>query len=101
MTGSAPDPKIAERMRALAAGLTAAGVDAHVHETRGVLDITSTAHRAGGKEIEVICDEDLYVQIGYWHDPGATPEEVIARICRVLSAITGPPGRGLAGQRHA
>lgn len=84
-------PRTEKRLRAIAAGLTAAGLDASVHETRGVLDLTATAHRAGGKDIEVICDEDLYVQIAYWHDPDALPAEVVARICRVLSAITESP----------
>jgi hypothetical protein len=80
-----------QRMQAIAAGLTTAGLDAHVYDTRGVLDITATQHRAGGKDIEVICDEDLYVQIAYWHDPDASPAEVVERICRVLSVITESP----------
>ena len=81
-------PSTEQRMRAIAAGLTAAGLDAHVHETKGVLDITATEHRAGGKDIEVICDEDLYVQIAYWHDPDALAAEIVARIRRVLTVIT-------------
>ena len=33
-------------MRAIAAGLTAAGLDACLDETRGVLDVTATLDRA-------------------------------------------------------
>jgi len=57
------------RMRAIATGLHAFGLDARVHDTRGVLDITATAYRPGSKDIEVICDEDGYVQISYWNEP--------------------------------
>lgn len=81
-------PNIEERLRAIAAGLTAAGLDAHVHDTKGVLDITATAHQTGGKDIEIICDEDLYVQIAYWHDPTTTPTEVVTAIGRALRVIT-------------
>jgi hypothetical protein len=99
-------PATEQRLRAIAAGLTAAGLDAHVHETKGVLDLAATQHRAGGKDIEVICDEDLYVQIAYWHDPSTTPTEVVAVICRALSAITGSTpqvdqARQAGGQSHA
>ncbi len=76
-----------ERMRAIAAGLHAVGLDARVHETRGVLDITATAYRPGSKDIEVICDEDGYVQVAWWNDPGATPGQVTAVIMRALTAI--------------
>jgi hypothetical protein len=82
--------EITARMRAIAAGLQAFGLDARVHETRGVLDITATACRPGSKDIEVICDEDGYVQAAWWNDPGATPAQVTAVISLVLAAITGP-----------
>jgi hypothetical protein len=39
-----------ERMRAIAAELTAAGLDAHLHDTRGVLDITATVHQPACRE---------------------------------------------------
>jgi hypothetical protein len=81
----------AARMRAIAAALTAAGLDAHVHETRGVLDITATWHRPGSKPVEIIYDEDDYAQISYWSAPGATPTQIVAIISQALSAITNPP----------
>jgi hypothetical protein len=79
----------AGRMRAIAAGLTDAGLDARVYETRGVLDVTATLYRPGCKDIEIICDEDHYVQVSYWSAPGATPAEVVAMISRVQAVITG------------
>jgi hypothetical protein len=82
------DPGIEQRLRAIAAGLTAAGLDAHVHETKGVLDLTATARHTGGKDVEIICDEDLYVQIAYWNDPSTSPTEVVAVIGRALRVIT-------------
>jgi len=79
------------RMRAIAAGLHAFGLDARLHDTRGVLDITATACRPGTKDIQVICDDDGYVTISYWNDPGATPAQVTGVISLILAAITGPP----------
>jgi hypothetical protein len=76
-------------VQAIAAALDAAGLDAHVHDTHGVLDITATLHHPG-KDIVVIVDEDLYVQGSYWNDPGATPAQVTATITRALTAITTP-----------
>jgi hypothetical protein len=77
-------------MRAIAAGLQAGGLDARVHDTRGVLDITATLYNAGSKGTDVTVDEDGYVQISYWNDPGATPARIIEVISRALAAITGP-----------
>jgi hypothetical protein len=80
----------ASRMRVIAAGLQAGGLDARVHEIRGVLDIRATLRNGGGKGTDVTLDEDGYVQICYWNDPGATPAQVIAVISRLLAAITRP-----------
>ncbi len=77
----------ARRMRVIAAGLTAAGLTAHLHDTRGVLDVTAALHRPGGKETDVIVDDDGYVEIRYWNRPGATPDQVTAVITRALAAI--------------
>jgi hypothetical protein len=75
------------RMQAIAAGLQAAGLSAHLHDTKGVLDLTATVHRPGGKETDVIVDEDGYVEIRYWNHPGAPPGQVTAVIIRALAAI--------------
>jgi hypothetical protein len=75
-------------MRATAAALAAAGLDATVHSTRGVFDIAASLHQPGGRAVEVIVDEDGYVQISYWNAPGATPAQVVEVISAVLAAIT-------------
>jgi hypothetical protein len=88
----ADDPAgTAKRMAAIAAGLHAAGLDARVHDTRGVLDVTATLHRPGCKDIDLTVDEDHYVQVSYWDGPGATPAQVVATVSRALAAITAPP----------
>jgi hypothetical protein len=79
------------RMHAIAAGLQAGGLDARVHDTRGVLDIRATLYNSGGKGTDVTIDEDGYVTLTYWNDPGATPAQIIGVIGRALAAISGPP----------
>jgi hypothetical protein len=61
------------RMRAITAGLTAAGLVSCLNVTRGVLDITATLERPGGKPSQVIIDEDGYIEVRYWNRPDATP----------------------------
>jgi hypothetical protein len=75
------------RMGAIATGLVAAGLAARVHNTRGVLDVAATLDWPGGKATEVIADEDGYVEVRYWNDPDATPEQVTAVITAALAAI--------------
>jgi hypothetical protein len=76
------------RMRQVAAELRAAGLDSRMHDTQGVLDIRATLRRDGHQPLEVTYDCDGYVQIAYWHHPGATPAQVAATIKRVLGVIT-------------
>jgi hypothetical protein len=90
-TASPGDGQTAAWMRGIAAGLHAAGLDARVHDTRGVLDLTATLGRPGGKEINVVVDEDGYVELRYWSAPGHTPAQVTTTIGRALAAITTPP----------
>ena len=93
MTGAAgpsrtgPGGQTAQRMRAIAAGLTDAGLDTCLNETRGVLDVTATLDRPGAKASEVIVDEDGYVELRYWNQPGATPEQMTLVVVRALAAI--------------
>jgi hypothetical protein len=82
-------PADVERMHAIAAGLQAAGLDAHVHNTKGVLDITAIARRASAKDTEVTVDDDGYVVVSYWNDPGATSAQIIAIISQILAVIDG------------
>jgi len=81
------------RMHAIAAGLHASGLDARVHEIRGVPDIRATLRNGngGGKATEVTVDEDGYVTLAYWNHPDATPPEIVTVITRTLAAITSPP----------
>jgi hypothetical protein len=83
----AGDGETAGRMRAITAGLSDAGLVACLNETRGVLDITATLDRPGGKASAVIVDEDGYVEVRYWNHPGATPEHITAVIVGALAAI--------------
>jgi hypothetical protein len=92
MSPRLPDCDIAARMHAIVAELTAAGMDAQVHATRGVLDITASLGQPGGKSTEVIVDEDGYVQISYWNAHAATPAQVAGVIGAALAAITATPG---------
>jgi hypothetical protein len=82
------ETQIEQRMRAAAAELTAAGLEAGVHETRGVLDVRATLRRDGAGPVEIIYDSDGYVQVTYWHAPGATSAQVTATMKRVLAVIT-------------
>ena len=84
---STPDPDAAARMHAIAAALTAAGLTAQVHVTRGVLDVPAIWVRPGAKAAEVI-DEDGHVEIRHWNQPRATPAEVATITVRALTAIT-------------
>ena len=79
------------RMRAVAAELTAAGLDARVYDTHGVLDIAAILYRPGSKDTDVTVDEDGYVELRYWSPPGATPAQITATISRLLAVITELP----------
>jgi hypothetical protein len=85
---STPDPDAAARMHAIVSALTAAGLTAELHVTRGVLDVTATWERPDAKAAEVIVDEDGYAEIRYWNHPWATPPQVATVVVRALAAIT-------------
>jgi hypothetical protein len=76
------------RMRAVAAELTAAGLDIRLYETKGVLDIRATLRREGHEAAQVIYEDDGYVEIAYWHEPEATPAQVAATISQALAVVT-------------
>jgi hypothetical protein len=46
-----------------AAELASAGLAAGVLQTRDVLDVTASLREPGRKDVEVIVDEDLYVEV--------------------------------------
>ena len=93
MSPRKPGPQTAARMHAIADGLAAAGLDARVHDTRGVLDVTASLGEPGGRSVEVIIDDDGYAQVSYWNPPGATPAQVTATITDVIAVITAPAGQ--------
>jgi hypothetical protein len=82
------DAASAGRLHDVAALLAEAGMATQVYETNGVLDLTARSRPPGRREIEVIVDEDWYVEFRYWNLPAATPAEVSAAITRALAAIT-------------
>ena len=49
-----------------------------------------SVHQGAAKDMHVIVDDDLYVEIRYWNPPGATPAQVTATIRRALAAIRQP-----------
>jgi hypothetical protein len=87
MSPRVSDPQTVARMNAIAADLSVAGLDARVHDTRGVLDVTASLDLPGGRPVEVIQDDDGYCQVSFWHPPGATPAQVTATITALVAAI--------------
>jgi hypothetical protein len=83
-----PGPDTAAAMHATAEALAGAGLAVRVNQTQGVLDISASMSQPGGKSIEVIVDEDGYVQVSYWNAPDAAPAQVVAVIAAMVAAIT-------------
>jgi hypothetical protein len=101
MSPRVPGPDTAVRMHATAAALTGAGLAARVNQAQGVFDITASVGQPGSKAIDVIVDEDGYVQVSYWNVPGATPAQMVSVSTAALAAITAAlPGQpaGAAGR---
>lgn len=89
-TTHAQDVDTLARMQAVAAELSAAGLETRLHEGRDSIDVTGTAKaEPGGREIEAIVDEDNYVELRYWSNPGATPAQVANVITRAIAVIAG------------
>jgi hypothetical protein len=89
MSPRVPDQRTVAWMHAIAADLAAAGLDAQVHDTRGVLDVTACLGLPDGRAVEVICDDDGYCRVSFWHPPDATPAQVTAAITAVVAVIIG------------
>jgi hypothetical protein len=86
------DCGVAGRMRETADLLRAAGLRVRLCRGRGGWDITAVAGRPGGRETEVVIDEDGYAEIRFWNPPGATPAEVTNVITGALAVVHGVPG---------
>lgn len=82
----------AQRMTELGSALAAAGMRVLVNSscTRGLLDITAEIDWPQGRPVEVIADEDGYIEVRYWNLPGASAADMTAVISRVLAAIITP-----------
>jgi hypothetical protein len=76
-----------KRMRAIAAELTAAGLQTRLYQSPGSVDVTATRPQ-GNRGMEAVVDEDNYVELRYWHPADATPAQIAAVITRALDAIT-------------
>ncbi len=92
-----------ERLRVIAAELSAAGLAIHLHPTRAGLDLTATPDEPGRRETEIIVDDDGYIELRYWADPEATPVQVAGTIIRALAAVAANLGERMqSGQaQHA
>jgi len=80
------EPAHAEWIRAVAAGLSAAGLATVLTDTTAGLDLTATASQPGRRGAEVIIDEDGYAELRWWTDQAATPAAASAALARVLAA---------------
>lgn len=78
----------ARRMRAIASGLAAAGLETSLYEGRTGIDLTATARQAGQREIDVVIDEDSYCELRFWVPADSVPTQVADVILRALSTIT-------------
>ena len=77
----------ADRLRAIGAGLAAAGLAARLHESPAETDLTATLRRPGQREIEVVVDEDGYTELRYWASLDVPPAHAVATITGALAAI--------------
>jgi hypothetical protein len=88
----ATQPAPADRIRAIAAGLAAAGVAAGTNGNHLTgLDVTATARPPGRARTEIMLDEDGYAEIRWYTNPAAPPADVTAALTRVLAAVTATP----------
>lgn len=95
------DPDTQDRedwIRDIDTALTAAGLTTRLNQSASGLDVTAVIHSPDRKPAEVIVDEDGYVELRWWTNPGATPQHVTATITSALTAVTGiPPATPPAG----
>ena len=72
--------------------LTAAGLTACLNVTQDIPDITARLSSPGGRDIRVIIDDDGYIELRFWADPGTSPSRITTTVTRAISAITVHPG---------
>jgi hypothetical protein len=89
-----PDPtpiataQTIKRMRAIAAELTAAGLQTRLYQSPSSVDVTATRPQGHHRAMEAVVDEDNYVELRYWHPADATPAQIVAVITRAMDTIT-------------
>jgi hypothetical protein len=88
MPGTVTAEQIAQRMRDIAAQLSAAGLDTRLHESRASIDVTASTRGPVRDAVEVCVDEDGYTELRYWHPADATPAQVCDVITRAIATIT-------------
>ncbi len=84
----AADGRNTERVRAVAAELSARGLATHLTDARVGLDLTVTLTPGRQREPEFWIDEDGYAELRYWNRPDATAAQVAATALRALEAVT-------------
>jgi len=87
--GGADAEEALRRMIVLTGLLTASGLAACLNHTGGIPDITARLPGSGGKDIQVIIDDDGYIEIRYWASPQDTPEQITTTLIRMLRGIRG------------
>lgn len=76
------------RMRAIADGLSDAGLKVRLNEGRYCIDVIATAKGVpGSREIDVVVDEDNYVELSYWNAPATSPAQTVDVIIRTIALI--------------
>jgi hypothetical protein len=82
----------ADRIRSIAAGLTAAGVPAATDGGNITgLAVTATTQPPGRATTEIMLDEDGYAEIRWYTNPHAPATDVTTALTRILTAITTTP----------
>ena len=85
-------PSPADRIRAIAAGLNAAGITATTNGSSITgLDVTATSQPPGRATTEIMLDEDGYAEIRWHTNPTAPAADITTALTRILAAITATP----------
>lgn len=89
MNAPGPPDNAAQRIRAIAAGLTAAGITAGTHGNNITgLDVTASSQPPGQATTEIMLDEDGYAEIRWYTNPNAPAADITTALTRILAAIT-------------
>jgi hypothetical protein len=77
------------RLQEVAAGLSAAGVPANLHDIHPAgLYLIAAKPQPGEKDTEIILDENGYAELQWWPIPAASAEHVTALILSLLAMTT-------------